>query len=205
MRIGQSGGRSKHASPKITTRRKSCQNCCDAKTRCSLERPCCSRCHSRGLDCHYLTSDPSSVPTTIPASVCDPSETENSSLYAAPASIESPSTAESIRIGSRWLDALIPPTGHTPKNLTVPTVHYMSRVLKSYPKITARKEPQLPPIIHPRQSAVPQPPLANCRSLLRMWEAKAPGSESMVRETVGREMSRLFVEVMFVRGHRAAV
>ncbi|KAJ7682838.1 hypothetical protein B0H17DRAFT_1138075 [Mycena rosella] len=110
-----------------------------------------------------------------------------------PPIIASSAPPESVRIGSRWLDTWIPPPGHTPKNLSSQTVQHMSRVLKSYPKIMLKDEP-LPPIIHPCQLVVTQLPLANCRTLLRMWEAKAPGSESMVRETVRREMSKLFEE-----------
>lgn len=34
-------------------RKKACQNCTDSKVRCSLERPTCSRCWTRGKQCRY--------------------------------------------------------------------------------------------------------------------------------------------------------
>lgn len=34
-------------------RKKACQNCTDSKVRCSLERPICSRCWTRGKQCRY--------------------------------------------------------------------------------------------------------------------------------------------------------
>ncbi|KAF7331191.1 MFS general substrate transporter [Mycena sanguinolenta] len=70
----------------------------------------------------------------------------------------------------------------------------MSRVLKSYPKALVRDDDTLPPILHPFQSPAPQQLLVNCRTLLRMWENRAPGSEVLVRETIQREMSRVFQE-----------
>ncbi|KAJ7468697.1 hypothetical protein FB451DRAFT_1257030 [Mycena latifolia] len=200
----KSVGRSKQTPTRFTSRKKSCQNCSDAKTRCSLQRPNCSRCQVRGLACQYLTMDsPSSAPTTTPANIRDGPSADLAQNPVYPhlaTSIESPPTSqsvptsESVRIGSRWLDALIPPPGHTPKNLSSGAVRYMSRVLKTYPKIMLKAHEPLPPIIHPHQPNVAQPPLANCRSLLRMWEAKATGSESMVRHTVRREMGKLFEE-----------
>ncbi|KAF7345058.1 C6 finger domain protein [Mycena venus] len=87
----------------------------------------------------------------------------------------------------------MPPPGRIAKNFTPHIFQYMSRVLKSYPKIMI-KDDALPPVVHPFQSVVPQQPLVNCRTLLRMWENKAPGSEALVRETIWREMNRLFVE-----------
>ncbi|KAF7331180.1 putative C6 finger domain protein [Mycena sanguinolenta] len=70
----------------------------------------------------------------------------------------------------------------------------MSRVLKSFPKALVRDDDNLPPIVHPFQSAAPQQLLVNCRTLLRMWENKVPGSEVFVRETIHREMNRIFQE-----------
>ncbi|KAJ6562803.1 hypothetical protein DFH09DRAFT_1159661 [Mycena vulgaris] len=189
---------SKEPHVRLSTRKKSCQNCCDAKARCSLQRPHCSRCQARDLVCHYLTVTPTSAAiSTSPASICNlSSSTTEDPRHRRITSIESPPgpTSESaVRIGSRWLDALVPPLGHTPKKLSPRIIQYMSRVLKSYPKIMVKDE-TLPPLIHPRQSDVLQRPLANCRTLLRMWETRAPGSELMVGETVRREMSRLFDE-----------
>jgi hypothetical protein len=57
------------------------------------------------------------------------------------------------------------------------------------------KDEALPPFVHPFQSVLPQQLLANCRTLFRMWEHRAQGSELLVRETVWLEMRRIFEEV----------
>ncbi|KAJ6558667.1 hypothetical protein B0H10DRAFT_2120697 [Mycena sp. CBHHK59/15] len=198
-------GFSRKTPSQSTSRKKSCQNCSDAKARCSLQRPLCSRCSVRGLTCHYSAPDSVSSPMSLHThdSLDDNGRhTDDSVSFSSesPAEFESGArtsslpTSESLRIGTRWLDALIPPPGHSPKYFSPRTIQYMSRVLKSYSKMMLRDE-TLPPIIHPLQSArVPQRPLANCRSLLRLWENKVPGSELIVTETVKREMSRLFEE-----------
>ncbi|KAJ7740194.1 hypothetical protein DFH07DRAFT_839179 [Mycena maculata] len=175
-------------SSRFTSRRKSCQNCCDTKARCSLQRPLCSRCQTRGLVCHYITTADSPSTSRATTAVED--------LQYHPHLTNEPSlTPERGRIASRWLDALIPPPGRTPipKNFSSRTVQYISRVLKAYAEILIKDDLALPPIIHSLQS-VAQPPLANYRSILRMWDARAPGSEVMVKETICREMDRLFRE-----------
>ncbi|KAJ7166590.1 hypothetical protein C8R46DRAFT_899326 [Mycena filopes] len=159
-----------------SSRKKSCLNCSEAKARCSLERPTCSRCQARALDCEYFAQGPGFSP---------PAPTFTT--------LETPPTSESVQIASRWMDALIPPPGKIPKNFSPQTIQHMSRVLKSYARVLLKDE-GLPPIIHPLQAPAPQRPLANCRSLLRMWETKAPGSELMVQETIWREMERLIEE-----------
>ncbi|KAJ6482959.1 hypothetical protein C8R47DRAFT_1133362 [Mycena vitilis] len=182
-----------------STRKKSCLKCAEAKARCSLQRPVCARCQQRNLGCHYFTQDsPSSVSSgSSPASANTPSANDSSSgipedLRGVVTTLDCPPTLESIQIGSRWLDALIPVPGKVAKKFTLPLIQYISRVLKGYPKSLCRDE--LPPIVHPFQSTAPQLALTNCQTLLRMWENKAPGSESLVRETVWREMNRLFEE-----------
>ncbi|KAJ7157851.1 C6 finger domain protein [Mycena crocata] len=194
-----------------TTRKKSCQHCSDAKARCSLQRPRCSRCQTRGLVCHYFTVDsplvandaltpsmhnssPSAENAAAGSCSTVPANDSSDPRYQPITTLECPPTSESVRIGSRWLDALVPPPpGNPPKKFSPRTIQYMSRVLNSYATVMMKDE-ALPPIIHPFQSGSPQRPLANCRSLLRMWDGKAPGSELMVRETVLREMSKLFEE-----------
>jgi len=53
-----------------------------------------------------------------------------------------------------------------------------------------------PPFIHPLQIERGTVPLAlaNCYSLVRMWELRADGSEAIVTATVQREMERLLEE-----------
>ncbi|KAJ7352682.1 hypothetical protein DFH08DRAFT_913423 [Mycena albidolilacea] len=194
-----------HSTPgQFTTRKKACLKCSEAKARCSLQRPMCSRCQGRGLECHWFNPDSPDTNgasavidyaavgesnTSFPASVLAVEELRYSSTPIEP----SPTTLESARIGSRWMDALIPPPGRIAKTFTSQTIQYISRILKSYAK-TIVKDDALPPIVHLFQPAAPRQLLVNCRTLLRMWENRAPGSESLVRETILREMNRLFEE-----------
>ncbi|KAJ7482183.1 hypothetical protein B0H11DRAFT_2173247 [Mycena galericulata] len=203
IRSGRAKERAQQPPPiHFTSRRKSCQNCADAKARCTLQRPICSRCQTKGLECQYFISDSGSVSATSSSdnsfSTVEHPPCPQPGPQVAVTNVECPSTPgltpESGRIASRWLDAFIPPLGKTLKNITSQTARYMARILKSYAKVLVKDDVALPPIIHPLQSTSPQPPLANCRSILRMWDTRAPGSESMVRETVQREMSRIFEE-----------
>ncbi|KAK7055088.1 C6 finger domain protein [Favolaschia claudopus] len=192
---------SKQTSSQFSSRKKSCQKCAEAKARCDLQRPICSRCQGRNISCQWFTVDPPDVPPSIYASIeeaCPPlSELGAEELgFSVPSASTSPATVESMRIGSRWLDALIPPPGRLEKKFNPSTIQFISRVLKSYPKILIKDNNILPPIAHALQSQAgpSQLPLSNCRTLLRMWENKAPGSELIARETVWREMTRLFEE-----------
>ncbi|CAK5270953.1 unnamed protein product [Mycena citricolor] len=172
-------------SPRPSSRKKSCDNCVTSKTRCDLARPACSRCDTRGLRCHYQATPALSPPNHDPGSPGPP-----------PQSQALPPTAESVQIGSRWLDALVPPPDKTAKPISPHAGELMARVLRSYTRCMLHDDPDaLPPIIHPYQAhGALQPALAYCRSLLRMWESRAPGSEGLVRDTIKREMGRLHSE-----------
>lgn len=105
--------------------------------------------------------------------------------------------ADSSRLGSRWLNSLV--TATPPKRikpLSQTTVNYAYRVLKTYPKMVLQPG-RLPPIVHPLQLRGQETPvpLANCLSLVRMWEGRAEGSEGVVNDVLTREMERLFREV----------
>ncbi|KAE8342100.1 hypothetical protein BDV24DRAFT_130897 [Aspergillus arachidicola] len=58
------------------------------------------------------------------------------------------------------------------------------------------KDKDVPPIIHRSQIEGKELPrsLANCYSLVRMWEQAVPGSEMMVMSTLEKEMERLAEE-----------
>ncbi|KAJ6476311.1 hypothetical protein C8R45DRAFT_1009562 [Mycena sanguinolenta] len=208
----------------FSTRKKSCLKCAEAKARCNLQRPVCSRCQGRGIQCYWFTPAPETSPlgassnapdafaplgasSTAPdafaplgASSTAPDVFAHTSTSASPTttavelSNSSSPILESIRIGSRWMDVLLPPPGRMPKKFSPHAVQYMSRVLKSYPRALVRDDNALPPIVHPFQSVAPQQLLVNCRTLLRMWENRAPGSEALVRETLKREMNKVFEE-----------
>lgn len=109
------------------------------------------------------------------------------------------SNADDIR--DRWLRPyLLPPLGRDeiPKAYHPFTLQYISVILKTYPRYML-KDGGFPPIIHHTQVNTFQMPeaLANCYSLVRMWEQAAPGSEAMVTGIVEAEMERLANEVSF--------
>jgi hypothetical protein len=109
-----------------------------------------------------------------------------------------------VDIRDRWLSPyLLPPLGRDeiPKAYHPFTLQYISIILKTYPRYML-KDGGFPPIIHHTQvnpNRMPQA-LANCYSLVRMWEQAAPGSETMVMGTVEGEMERLASEVCFFQG-----
>ncbi|PYH85644.1 hypothetical protein BO82DRAFT_327355 [Aspergillus uvarum CBS 121591] len=107
------------------------------------------------------------------------------------------SAAESIR--DRWLRPyILPPPGRdeVPKVYHPFTLQYISRILATYPRFML-KDRKVPPIIHPSQVSGENLPraLANCYSLVRMWENAVPGSEGMVINMIEMEMERLFNEL----------
>ncbi|KAE8381959.1 hypothetical protein BDV26DRAFT_49114 [Aspergillus bertholletiae] len=101
--------------------------------------------------------------------------------------------AEDIR--DRWLRPyILPPLGReeVPKVYHPFTLQYISRVLSTYPRYML-KDRDVPPMIHRSQIGGKELPrsLANCYSLVRMWEQAVPGSEMMVMSTLEKEMERL--------------
>lgn len=222
------------------SRKKSCQHCSSAKTKCDLQRPTCARCTRRNLFCNYTAKEGpsrerldghSSTSSELLSSVNEsqgisPGASTIGSLQVPVLRFETEARAEShiiltssapeprfrtvhlftdldlvpstdiLRIGTRWLDSFIPLPTHVRKELLPNTVQYMSRALKSYPKMMLRNG-RFPPIIHSSQleCQIQPVPLVNCVSLVRMWECRALGSESLVMDTLRREMERLFHEV----------
>ena len=78
-----------------------------------------------------------------------------------------------------------------PKTFHPFTFQYISCVLRTYVKQIAGK--YVPPVIHPTQVSgeITSVALANCYSLVRLWHHHEAGSETMVAETIQREMTRL--------------
>jgi hypothetical protein len=105
-------------------------------------------------------------------------------------------TIDHLQMRNRWLNAFISSADQTPKDYPPSVMDFMSRVLRTYPTMLSRRG-GLPPFIHPSQLRGPSPPtpLANCISLVRMWEGQVRGSESMVQETIRTEMRRLYETV----------
>ncbi|KAL1970400.1 hypothetical protein VTN77DRAFT_5561 [Rasamsonia byssochlamydoides] len=229
-------------------RKKACKQCTQAKVRCGLQRPQCSRCAARNWDCQYFTSpgqsstlnDPGTeLPDTplslrnndnafgtTPLSVVSTSDPVVAAAAATPAShhltsripqhvtvslsdasasildldftnLDLVPVADSIEIQNRWLKSFFSSVGDQipQKNFHPYTIQFASCVLRSYPKHMLR-DGGVPPIIHPLQVDrrwLPVP-LANCYSLVRLWETRVQGSEAIVIDTVKREMERLLSE-----------
>lgn len=97
-------------------------------------------------------------------------------------------------IRGRWLSHIWLGNGKTSK-LNKSAVYFYGQILRTYPQIMSSKD-QLPPIIHPWQISTSVPvPIANCRSLVHIWEDRANGSTELAIDSIRREMSRLFKEV----------
>ncbi|KAK8043349.1 hypothetical protein PG993_005779 [Apiospora rasikravindrae] len=78
------------------------------------------------------------------------------------------------------------------------TVHFVIRVLRSWPRLLAATHhtAQLPPIIHNVQvvdGSLPKP-LAHCYTLAKIWDGEVGGSGELVQRTVLDEVQRLFRE-----------
>jgi hypothetical protein len=105
-------------------------------------------------------------------------------------------TVDTTKISNRWLADFIPSFNQRVKNHPPSITQFISHIFKTYPAILLR-EGHLPPFIHSAQlsgSEAPTP-LANCLSLVRMWDVQVRGSENMVRDIVKNEMNRLYEEV----------
>jgi hypothetical protein len=108
-------------------------------------------------------------------------------------------TSEANSIRSRWLKPYFIPTlslTDIPKVVLPYTVQFIKRIFRTYPR-RMLKDGDIPPIIHQAQvkgSEIPRA-LANCYSIVRMWEHAVPGSEEVVLSTLRREMDRLSSEV----------
>ncbi|KAH8886336.1 hypothetical protein GQ53DRAFT_827992 [Thozetella sp. PMI_491] len=76
------------------------------------------------------------------------------------------------------------------------TMHFVVRVLQSWPRMMATHDTRhLPPIIHRLQLAKGMPgPLANCYTLAKMWIGHTPGSRDLVQRTIQDEVRRLLRE-----------
>ena len=112
-------------------------------------------------------------------------------------------TVDSTKIGNRWIGDFMSAFDRRVKNHPPSITLFISRVLKTYPAILLRAG-NLPPFIHSSQmSGFELPtPLANCLSLVRMWDSQVRGSENMVREIIRNEMSRLYEGVRAITRSR---
>ena len=199
--------------------KKVCKQCSEAKRRCSLERPICSRCESRKLNCQYYaanTPGPFIGKASTSAFIYQPFAEVGSAgsleIDATSARIQHVGTGEatldftnihlvpitdSTQIGNRWMGSFIPIPHQKPKSLQPFTVQYLSCVLQTYHK-SMLCPGGLPPIIHPLQVVNEQlsKPLANCYTLVHQWEEH--GNSTAVSLSIQQEMNRLLEEVSII-------
>lgn len=151
------------------SRQKACFECVTAKTKCDRERPTCSRCRARGTDCEY---GPQRREATSPARTPD----------------HGPSVGT---ISLRWLAAMTHESSAPPRSkvLSQTTIYYCCRFLRAFPLQLAT----CPPFVHP--SLLRTQPLANATTLVNMMQARAPGSETLVSQTILNEMASIMSSV----------
>lgn len=195
--------------------KKACKQCSEAKRRCSLERPICSRCESRKLNCQYYaanTPGPFVGKASTSAFTHQPFAEVGSAgsleIDMTSAQIQHVGTGEatldftnihlvpitdSAQIGNRWMGSFIPIPHQRPKSFQLFTVQYLSCVLQTYHK-SMLCPGGLPPIIHPLQIVNEQlsKPLANCYTLVHQWEEHDSGT--VVSLSIQQEMNRLLEE-----------
>lgn len=142
------------------------------------------------------STSPASHPLTSPISQPPPPVFEAASVLDF-TNLDLVPVADSVEIQNRWLKSFFASGDEIPRKHFHPhTIQFALCVLGSYPKYMLR-DGGVPPFIHPLQADrrwLPMP-LANCFSLVRLWETRVHGSEAIVMDTVKREMERLLSEV----------
>ena len=110
---------------------------------------------------------------------------------------------DASKIRNRWLGDFIPFIDQRVKNYPSSIILLISRVLKTYPGMLLQ-ERHLPPFIHPAQLSGPEmpTPLANCLSLIRMWDGQVRGSENLMGGVILNEMKRIYEVVSRDRSRR---
>ncbi|KAL0956578.1 hypothetical protein HGRIS_002716 [Hohenbuehelia grisea] len=93
----------------MPSRKKSCRQCSDAKTRCDLVRPSCSRCTSRGHRCEYFTNPAESTLAAVNGHLSLNSPTYISSFpMAVPSGSASDSSAQPLSWSAESRDVRVP-------------------------------------------------------------------------------------------------
>lgn len=203
------------AAKALPPRKKSCSTCSKAKVRCDLQRPFCSRCRHRNLDCAYVGTniadeylspvsvqdqEKDGVPNTL--QTCQPPFESRSNSVTELADldfdhIELISAVDEHRIRARWLESLLPSIDQRPKTFAASTMKFVWQVFKSYPAMFVGEDSS-PPFIHWAQMKVVRCELlVNCVNVSHMWANKAAGTGNMVIEIIERQMTRLFDQVRF--------
>jgi hypothetical protein len=105
-------------------------------------------------------------------------------------------TVDPQMVRNRWIDRLMSSSDSRLKHLAPLTIHLTTSALKTYPKMCLQED-GLPPIIHKAQivgSNVPEA-LANCFNIARLMDSQVLGSETLMREILEKEMTRIIQNV----------
>ncbi len=144
-----------------------------------------------GLDDPMTISLPQEIEEVV-----NVASTSGSILGSSECTESTPATAANSRdprwIGDQWMLSLLPTTDTTPA-LTKHSMQTLLRVFRTWPGMVARGF-QLPPIFHNSLDPLKNLPqsLANCFTLVNMWAGQCEGANSIVQDTVLKEMKKLF-------------
>jgi hypothetical protein len=165
------------ANVRSVPRQKSCEQCIRAKSRCTLTRPECERCLTKGLSCHYFSRQYGNHGNNKKNSIEFPKPSTLDSLSTlsipknlAPANVNDGSTPVSPKLQS---PVDLGPMGRYPGliqragSIEQHALQHTIRVLRTYPRMLSTGT-QVPPFIHHYQieKGVLPPALKTCYSIL---------------------------------------
>jgi hypothetical protein len=151
----------------VPSRRKSCTQCADAKARCSLQYPACSRCAEKDLlcGCHRATTDENNM---LRPSVAVAPETQiqaEGMVYSASALQANPVNEKTLSHNMQASKTRLSGLFRRADSTQTHSMNLTIRVLRTYPQIVSRYA--LPPFIHQRQLSSKVPiALKHCYDLL---------------------------------------
>jgi len=207
---------------KAPPRSKSCRQCSASKVRCDLQRPTCGRCQHRSVACQFIAPEeqPLRSSADAPSQATRSSPASISSSRHGPAGDIGHLATRSPSHGSSCGHVQTDQPQDTPLDLVITeqrrqdllqgassavkpgtaTYHAMSftiHVLRSWPRIMATYDASrlLPPIIHGVQVEDGLPTaLANCCTLVKMWNDQLEGSRDLVQSIILQHVRRLLKE-----------
>lgn len=108
---------------------------------------------------------------------------------------------EFVRLENPWISTLLLPSTETPDGTPELAKHSMQsllRAMRTWPRILC-KGLQMPPVFHHsvvENKDIPLP-LANCCTLVHMWDRQYKGTSSIVQDTILKEIKTIFENVRF--------
>lgn len=194
-------------------RKKSCSACSKAKVRCDLDRPLCTRCRNRGIDCTYTESnaiDENLRSTRAQDRGVDDVRnfhTGQTAIDALSNNVNDPAelnfdyiklhtAVDEHKVRARWLESLLPSVEQRQKPYTAPTMKFVSQVFKSYPAMFT-EEGSSPPFIHWTQMKVLRSKLLiECANTCHTWCEWKPGNRGIATTMrIEAQMDRIYHKV----------